>query len=75
MVSGTGYNFVPNQSNASFRFPIASTAIASTINANFTSTIVVTGTAGNVNPVINTAVSMTIGTATSTLYVGYTKVA
>ncbi len=75
MVSGTGYNFVPNQSNASFRFPIASTATASTINANFSTTIVVTGTGGNVNPVINTAVSMSIGTATSKLYVGYTKVA
>lgn len=75
MVSGTGYNFVPNQNNASFRFPIPPTTVASTMNANFTSTIVVTGTAGNVNPVINTAVSMTIGTATSTLYIGYTKIA
>ena len=75
LISGTGYSFFPNFSNAGFRYPIASTATLSTINANFSSTMVVTGTGANVNPVINTQVSMTIGTATSTLYIGYTKVA
>ena len=49
--------------------------VPATMDAHFSATIVVTGTAGNVNPVINTAVSMTIGTATSTLYIGYTKIA
>ena len=73
--TGTGYTAYPSSTAAGFKSPIPSTAIGTTYNANFSSTIVVSTAGRTVSPVINTGVVMTLGTATSLLLMGFTKIA
>ena len=73
--TGTGYTAYPSSTASGFKSSIPSTAIGTTYNANFSSTIVVTTTGRTVSPVILTGVVMTLGTASSLLIMGFTKIA